>query len=212
LEKFWLSPANLAPAFGAPDCLVHMLVQQRSHYSRELARATWLKITRLPGGAPDCPVSHQRPRLMLGDELVALGNSPRASWLKFSVLSGEPTTPATNSRQRDPWTTRGPSQRSLGRTGQCLVRQEDRGLNGQLRQKRKEIGHRTRTVHVRWCTGLSGVPPDRRQELPANGVPTAPSCLGAIKRSPRRMEHNTKPPLNILRRLDSANTHSDHRD
>jgi hypothetical protein len=64
---------------------------------------------------------------------------------------------------------------------------------------------------------LSGSPPDstvhRRTEgkncLP-NGVPTAPSCLGAIKGTPRRMEQNTNPPLNILRRLDSANAHSDH--
>jgi hypothetical protein len=52
-------------------------------------------------------------------------------------------------------------------TGQCPVRQEDRELNGRLRQKRKETGHQTRTVHVRWCTGLSGAPPDRRQELPS---------------------------------------------
>jgi hypothetical protein len=51
-------------------------------------------------------------------------------------------------------------------TGQCPVRQGDRGLNGWLRQKSKEIEHRTRTIHVRWCTGLSGAPPDRRQELP----------------------------------------------
>jgi hypothetical protein len=45
-----------------------------------------------------------------------------------------------------------------------------------------------------------------------NRDPMAPSCLGAIKGTSRRMEQHTKPPLNILRRLDSANTHSDHRD
>jgi hypothetical protein len=38
--------------------------------------------------------------------------------------------------------------------------------NGRLHQKRKEIRHRTSTIHVRWCTGLSGASPDRRQELP----------------------------------------------
>jgi hypothetical protein len=43
-----------------------------------------------------------------------------------------------------------------------------------------------------------------------NGAPTAPSYLGAIKGTPRRMEQYTKPPLNILRRLDSANTHLNH--
>jgi hypothetical protein len=44
-----------------------------------------------------------------------------------------------------------------------------------------------------------------------NGIPTTPSCLGAIKGTPRCMEHYTKHSLNILRRLDSANTHLEHR-
>jgi hypothetical protein len=41
------------------------------------------------------------------------------------------------------------------------------------------------------------------------GSPTAPSYLGAIKGTPRRMEQNTKHSLNILRHLDSASTHLD---
>jgi hypothetical protein len=45
-----------------------------------------------------------------------------------------------------------------------------------------------------------------------NGDPTAPSCLGAIKGTPRRMEQRTKHSLNILRRLDFASTHPDHYD
>jgi hypothetical protein len=45
-----------------------------------------------------------------------------------------------------------------------------------------------------------------------NGAPMAPSYLGAIKETPRRMEQYTKPPLNILRCLDSASTHLDHCD
>jgi hypothetical protein len=40
--------------------------------------------------------------------------------------------------------------------------------------------------------------------------PTAPSCLGAIKETPRRMEENTKLTRNILRHLDFAFTQSDH--
>jgi hypothetical protein len=44
-----------------------------------------------------------------------------------------------------------------------------------------------------------------------NGVLMAPICLGATKGTPRRIEQDTKPPLNILRCLDSANTHPDHR-
>jgi hypothetical protein len=37
--------------------------------------------------------------------------------------------------------------------------------------------------------------------------PTAPSCLGAIKGTPRRMEEYTKHSLIILRLLDSASAH-----
>jgi hypothetical protein len=50
-------------------------------------------------------------------------------------------------------------------------------------------------------------PTESKNCLP-NGDPTTPGCLGAIKGTPRPMKQNTKPPLNILRRLDSTNTHS----
>jgi hypothetical protein len=62
--------------------------------------------------------------------------------------------------------------------------------------------------------GAPDCPVHRRTEgkncLP-NGSPTAPSCLGAIKGTPRHMEHYTKHSLNILRRLHSATTQSDNR-
>jgi hypothetical protein len=45
-----------------------------------------------------------------------------------------------------------------------------------------------------------------------NGVQTAPSYLGAIKGTPRRMEQYTKHPLNILRRQDFTFTHLIHYD
>jgi hypothetical protein len=61
-------------------------------------------------------------------------------------------------------------------------------------------------------TRMSGAPTGRRQELPTKNVQTAPSCLGPIKGTPRRMEKHPKPPLNILWRLDSANTHLDYCD
>jgi hypothetical protein len=54
-------------------------------------------------------------------------------------------------------------------------------------------------------------PTEGKNCLP-NGDPIAPSCLGAIKGTPRHMEHNNKPPLNILRCLDTASTHLDHCD
>jgi hypothetical protein len=39
---------------------------------------------------------------------------------------------------------------------------------------------------------------------------TAPSCLGAIKGTPRRMEEDTKHSLSILKHPDSAPMHSLH--
>jgi hypothetical protein len=79
-------------------------------------------------------------------------------------LSDEPTTPAANGRLRDQRATRGQANGHLV-APDCPVCQGDQRPNGRLHQKRKEIRHRTSTVHVRWCIGLSGVPPDRRRGL-----------------------------------------------
>jgi hypothetical protein len=93
-------------------------------------------------------------------------------------------------------------------TRQCPVRQLPRRCNGSLRQKRKEIGIRPSTVTVRWRTGLSGAPLDRRQGWPSLLASMAPSCLRAIKGTPRRMEEVPKLTRNILRLQDSNFTHS----
>jgi hypothetical protein len=50
---------------------------------------------------------------------------------------------------------------------------------------------------------------ERRICLPS-WSPTAPSCLRAIKGTPRRMEQNNKHSLSILRLPDSASTHLIH--
>jgi hypothetical protein len=65
-------------------------------------------------------------------------------------------------------------------------------------------------VVVRWCTGLSGAPLDRRQELPSKLVSTAPSCLRAIKETPKCMEEQPKHSQSILRHPDSAPMHLIH--
>jgi hypothetical protein len=63
---------------------------------------------------------------------------------------------------------------------------------------------------VWWHSGQSGAPANKEGwELP-NEAPTAPRPLGAIKGTPKRMKQHTKPPLNILRCLDSTRTHPDH--
>jgi hypothetical protein len=85
-------------------------------------------------------------------------------------LSGEPTIEYANGRPRNLRTTRGRANGRQGApdcpvcTGLCPVRQLPRICNGRMHHKRKEIAHRTATGTVRWRTGLSGVPPDRRQD------------------------------------------------
>jgi hypothetical protein len=88
-------------------------------------------------------------------------------------------------------------------TGQCSVRQRLSGSNGRLRQIRKEI-----------CTGLSGGAPDCPVRQSTEGkiclpgmFSTAPSCLGAIKGTPRRMEENTKHSYNIPKHQDLDSAH-----
>jgi hypothetical protein len=88
--------------------------------------------------------------------------------LKITGLSGgAPDYPVSQrsaaQSARDAW----PSQRSDGGTGQCPVRQRLQVFNGRVCQFRKAICTGHATVPVRWCTGLSGAPPDRRQELPS---------------------------------------------
>jgi hypothetical protein len=81
-------------------------------------------------------------------------------------LSGEPTVGRANGRPRNPRVTRG---RANGQKGapDCPVRQRLQIFNDRLRQNRKAICTGHATLHVRWCTGLSGAPVDRRQELPS---------------------------------------------
>jgi hypothetical protein len=62
---------------------------------------------------------------------------------------------------------------------------------------------------------LSSGAPDCPVRHPTEGknclprlLPTAPSCLGAIKGTPRRMEENTKHTLNILRLSHFVSAHS----
>jgi hypothetical protein len=72
-------------------------------------------------------------------------------------------------------------------------------------------GRRSRTGHEQW---LSGGAPDCPVRHPTEGKdnlpcwpPTAPSCLGAIKETPRRMEELSKHSLSILSLPNSVSAH-----
>jgi hypothetical protein len=170
-----------------------------------------LKFTGPSGGSPDCPVSHPRRtrRSREKDQRRTAKIHRTVRWC--TGLSGEPTVASANGRPRNLWVTRCSSN---GRkeapdcpvcTGQCPVRQWAQSCNGRLCPIWKEIEHRTgyRTCPVRHSTeGKDGLP---------SWSPTAPSCLGAIKGTPRCMEEYNKHILSILGLLDFAFTQSDRR-
>jgi hypothetical protein len=91
---------------------------------------------------------------------------------KIHRLSGEPIafTPTVGSvinvqSMGDAWPE--PAVTRLHRTVRCApdsVRCA-KGTKGSTVSFAKE-GNKSCTIHVRWCTGLSGAPTDRRQELP----------------------------------------------
>jgi hypothetical protein len=129
----------------------------------------------LSGGAPD---SVRCGRLNSGEQ-AALGKIWRRTTIIHRTirwctgLSGEPTAAsATVGRAiRGRRVARANGQQGAPDcpvcTGQCLVRQLPRRCNGHLRQIRKEIRTGHATVTFRWCTRLSGAPPDRRQLWPS---------------------------------------------
>jgi hypothetical protein len=131
----------------------------------------------------------------LEKNLTAYGyNSPDC--LVCTGLSGEPTVGRANGRPRDPRETRG---RANGReeAPDCPVRQRLPGANGRLRQIRKDI--RTGQCQVRQAT-------EGKNCLPGL-LSTAPSCLGAIKGTPRRMKEYTKHSLSTLDHSHSILAH-----
>jgi hypothetical protein len=172
--------------------------------------------TGLSGGAPD---SVQCPRLVKR-QLAALGkrerrrgyNSPDCPVVHRTVrwctgLYGEPTTPAANGWPRDQRATRGRANGQLGTPDSVWCANRSRGPTvGCARYRR-----RSRTGLLQWLYGGAPDCPVHHSTEGNNCLPswspTAPSCLGAIKGTPRRMEQKTKHSLSILRLPDSASTH-----
>jgi hypothetical protein len=130
---------------------------------------TWFGTAKVQLGLPHRTVRCARPAS--GEQATLGKNRRRTTIIHRTVrwctgLSGEPTVASAtvgrairgrrvaraNGRQEAP---------------DCPVRQLPRICNGRLRQNRKEIGTGPSTVTVRWRTGLSGAPPDRRQLWPS---------------------------------------------
>jgi hypothetical protein len=126
--------------------------------------------TGLSSGAPD---SVRCARPASGEQATLGKNRRRTAIIHRTVrwctgLSGEPTVAsatvgrAIHGRRVARANGRQGAPDCLVCTGQCPVRQLARCCNGRIFQKRKEIVTGPSTVTVRWRTGLSGAPLDRR--------------------------------------------------
>jgi hypothetical protein len=118
-------------------------------------------------------------------------------------LSGEPTIASANGRPRNLRVTRG---RANGRLSSAPTDPEDQ-RSAALRIERNRAPDMKSS-----CRG--GGAPDCPVHHPTEGKfglpswpPTAPSCLGAIKGTPRRMEESPKHSLRILRLPHCASAH-----
>jgi hypothetical protein len=135
------------------------------------------QVSALPWHTGQCPVVHRTvsgaPGWPTVNRLLSGKRQRHTAIIHRTVLwctglSGEPTVGCAIRRGR--------VARSNGRlgtpdcpvcTGQCPVRQPTPRTNGRMHQIWNEIAHRTTTVTVRWCTRLSGAPPDRWQVWPS---------------------------------------------
>jgi hypothetical protein len=172
--------------------------------------------TGLSGGAPD---SVRCARLASG-ELAALGSFwRRTTIIHWTVrwcigLSGEPTAASATVGHQ----IRGRRvARSNGRQGHQTVRCAPDSVRCANCQRTATVGYarngrKSRSGHEQW---LSGGAPDCLVRHPTEGKnclprmpPTAPSYLGSIKETPRRMEEASKHSLIIPKHQDSILAHS----
>jgi hypothetical protein len=111
-----------------------------------------------------CPV-----RQAGSGELAALGFRWRRMTINHQTvwwctgLSGEPIVGRANARPRNPRATRGRANSQKGAPDS--VRCADG--SGSSMVGCAKTGKKSAPDSVRWCTGLSGAPGDRRQELPS---------------------------------------------
>jgi hypothetical protein len=155
---------------------------RRSRRSREKFNGVRLKFNGLSGGAPDCSVSHSRRsrrsrEKFNGVRLKFIGLSGGA--LDYSVIQR-----STAQSARDAWA----RQRSAGGTGLSGVHRTVSGAptatNLQRSDAPKKEGDRALDSY-RDCPVCH---PTEGKICLSRMPPTTPSCLGAIKGSPRRME------------------------
>jgi hypothetical protein len=125
-------------------------------------------------------------------------------------LSGEPTVGRANGRPCNPRVTRGRANGQKGGTRLSCVHRTVFGAPTSLNCQRSASPKKERNPH-RTVSGGAPDCPVRQATEGKNCLPgmlsTAPSCLGAIKGTPRRMEEDNKHSLSIPKHQDSNSAH-----
>jgi hypothetical protein len=169
--------------------------------------------TGLSGGAPDSvrcarPVLVKRLPSGLRRWCTAI-NHQTVRWC--TRLSGEPTVGRANGRPRNPRATRSRANGKKGGIRLSGVHQTVSGAPTTLNLQRSASPKKERNPHQTVSGGAPDCPVRQSTEgkkcLPGM-LSTAPSCLGAIKGTPRRMEEYTKHSLSIPKHQDSNSAHS----
>jgi hypothetical protein len=191
-----------------------VLESEKIEKEKDLAEAAK---TQCSLGAPDCPVGHRTVSGAPGWLLVnwPLSGIRRRCMAKIhrtvrwcTGLSGEPTVGRANGRPCNPRVTRGRANGLMGAPDSV------RCANGSKSSTVgcANLGRRSASDSEQ---GMSGGAPDCPVRHPTEGKnciprmpPTAPSCLGAIKGTPRRMEELEKHTLSILNHSHSVFSHS----
>jgi hypothetical protein len=149
-----------------------VLESEKKTNGKDLARAAK---TLLSLGAPDCPVVHRTvssgaldnvrcARLALVKRLLSGTERRRTAKIHRTVrwctgLSDEPTVGQANGRPRNPRVMRGQAKRQKGAPDSLRCANGSKSSTVSCAR----IGKESAPDSVRWCTGLSGAPPDRRQ-------------------------------------------------
>jgi hypothetical protein len=196
--------SQLPLGLGAPDCpMVHRTMSGtlgQPPVNRSLLGldgGVRLQLIGLSGGAPDCPVSHPRRSRRFRE----MFNGVR---LKFTGPSGEAPDCPMSQRSTAPTVGRTIRARRVGTPrvgwGHRTVRCANCHDTATTICARK--GNKSALDRLQW---VSGGAPDCPVRHPTEGnislprmPPMAPSCLGAIKGTPRRMEESPKHTLSIL--------------
>jgi hypothetical protein len=125
-------------------------------------------------------------------------------------LSGEPTVGRANGRPLDPRETRGRANGRKGGTGLSGVHRTVSDAPTAPKRQRSASLNKEGDPH-RTVSGGAPDCPVRQATEGKNCLPgmhsTAPSCLGAIKGTPRRMEDNIKHSLSTPKHQDFDSAH-----